>query len=648
MAESLERTASPRTFDNTSDWFRINNAWQFRPPMDLHGTVDPGTVEAASGHTFVITLRVGPDLVIPTGAHLTMEVPTTWEMHLGNGFRRAVKTVGSRAQNRVGYGAFTDAECSDPNVTLDLVASWGRHMDLVDVVITHGEVRPGESIRITLGPPDGNLVQVQKHAQVAILTTAVDTVGDGTYRRAATYPTITVIGAAADRFRVVAPAVAHAGTLFPVRVLPVDVYAHNPAGRYRGMPRIHGSAGLIAPDTVAIGDEHAIGRYGMTASAFTSWSQQPGIHALTITDPVRGLIGKSNPIGVDFLPDRGIYFGELHSQMWDSMGTGTTEEFFEWGRDVALLDFCAPANHYGRRVEVTDDVWQRLVDTCNAYDDPGCFATMVSYEWGGTGGSGHKNVYYRGASGDFHHWYRRIHKSPEDLWNALDGQDALTIPHHTKFGSPTDWSYRNDRQQRLVEICSQWGISEEGGPHSIQAALAMGHRLGFVGGTDSHHGLANQGEYHVNDGNGLACVHATALTRDAIWQALHDRRCYATTGDRILLDVTMELDGRTYPMGSDVEVGRIADGPRRLRVRVAGTASLDRIEVLRNNDVQFTATPNTDTWEGGWTDADPLNAITLTPTFDDDRPFVFYYVRLTQANRQRAWSSPIWLTERAA
>ena len=121
------------------------------------------------------------------------------------------------------------------------------------------------------------------------------------------------------------------------------------------------------------------------------------------------------------------------------------------------------------------------------------------------------------------------------------------MPHHPKSMGGADWSFRNDRYQRLVEICSKWDIAEESGPRSVQTALAMGHRLGFVGGTDSHYGLANQGSYHVNDGNGLACVVAPKLTRAAIWQALYDRRCYATTGDRILLDFTSD----DKPMGSD-------------------------------------------------------------------------------------------------
>ena len=41
-----------------------------------------------------------------------------------------------------------------------------------------------------------------------------------------------------------------------------------------------------------------------------------------------------------------------------------------------------------------------------------------------------------------------------------------------------------------------------------------------------------------------------------------------------------------------------------------------------------------------------MRPLALDPSFEYDRPFVFYYVRVTQANRQLAWSSPIWLTQR--
>jgi len=96
-------------------------------------------------------------------------------------------------------------------VGLDLFASYGRILDLVDIVVRQGEIVAGERICLTLGAPAGNLVQVQKHAQVAILPVGVDLLGDGAYRRAARHPALKVVGAHAERLRVFLPSVAAAG-----------------------------------------------------------------------------------------------------------------------------------------------------------------------------------------------------------------------------------------------------------------------------------------------------------------------------------------------------------------------------------------------------------------------------------------------------
>lgn len=636
----------PRIFDDSSDWIKgITRAWQHLPPVDMRAAITPQEVEAASGHTFVITLTVGPGLVLAAGAHLTVEIPESWDCHLGNCYRRGVQTLVSRDQIRAGYGAFADVACTNADVQLALAISYGRHLDLLDVVVQAGTLQTDDEVRITMGAPDGNLLQAQKFAQTAVFSIGVDGDGTGAYRRIASFPTVKVVGAgAADRFRVFAPAVVRPGETFDARVLPVDIYSFNPATNYAGEAQVFAPAGVETVDRVAV--DTAARPLGETLSVT---AKTTGVHTVSVFDPMTGNSGKSNPIGVGFLADRGdcddvgVFFGEMHSQMWHSMGTGTTEEFFGWGRDVAGLDFCAPANHYNWRFEVTDDIWQGLVADCNRFNDPGSFVTLVSYEWGGIGGSGHKNIYYRGDSGPFHFWYQGEHENPDALWQdmAARGLEALTVPHHPKSMGGSDWRFRNDRYQRLVEICSLWDIAEESGPLSVQAALAMGHRLGFVGGTDSHYGLANQGSFHVNDGNGLACVVAPELTREAIWQALHDRRCYATTGDRILLDFT--IDGE--PMGSENSVELAGAGPRTLRMRAAGTAPITRVEVIRNSEVVFSAGPQSDVWEEEWTDTSDLAAVAFAPTFPDDRPFVYYYLRIFQANRQRAWSSPIWFTQ---
>ena len=99
-------------------------------------------------------------------------------------------------------------------------------------------------------------------------------------------------------------------------------------------------------------------------------------------------------------------------------------------------------------------------------------------------------------------------------------------------------------------------------------------------------------------------------------------------------------------MGTDLAADIKEYPPRRFAMRVAGTYRIDQVELLRNNEVIFCSEPGSDVWEGEWTDAEPLEGLVLKPTFPDDRPFVFYYLRVTQGNRQSAWASPIWLTGR--
>ncbi|MEZ4324474.1 MAG: DUF3604 domain-containing protein [Polyangiales bacterium] len=81
---------------------------------------------------------------------------------------------------------------------------------------------------------------------------------------------------------------------------------------------------------------------------------------------------------------------------------------------------------------------------------------------------------------------------------------------------------------------------------------------------------------------GLVAVHATARSRDAIWEALRARRVYGTSGDRILLWFDIVDGDGTLPMGSVVSRGAAPT----FRVRAAGSFEQiagcppDRIEAL--------------------------------------------------------------------
>jgi hypothetical protein len=75
--------------------------------------------------------------------------------------------------------------------------------------------------------------------------------------------------------------------------------------------------------------------------------------------------------------------------------------------------------------------------------------------------------------------------------------------------------------------------------------------------------------------------------------------------------------------------------------RVAG---INPVERLLSNEVHFSARPSAEQRDGVWIDGASVRPLALASTFQNDRPLLFYYLRVIQANRQQAWSSPIWLT----
>jgi hypothetical protein len=73
----------------------------------------------------------------------------------------------------------------------------------------------------------------------------------------------------------------------------------------------------------------------------------------------------------------------------------------------------------------------------------------------------------------------------------------------------------------------------------------------------------------------LTAVELPALTRAALWDALKSRRCYATTGERILLSLT----AGAARMGDDIRVARVPP----FDVDVEGTAPIETIEFYRDD-----------------------------------------------------------------
>ena len=269
--------------------------------------------------------------------------------------------------------------------------------------------------------------------------------------------------------------------------------------------------------------------------------------------------------------------------------------------------------------------------------------------------TGHKNVYFPVPDPPL-----LKAGSAEELWEVIGDRECMVISHHPNCHSESvprtgwgtyDFDSINPRYERLIEICQNRGsfeVDEIGGAvylgghgSSVQDALARGLRLGFVGGTDTHVGLA--GEHRSALGGldpeevvmgGFTAILAEELTRESLWEALQARRCYATLASHILLSV--KLNG--HWMGAELTEAQV--GPERtLDIKVAGARELTAVEIVRNNETVERFDCDGVLFEETWTDAEPLAQI---PRLGDPKT-VFYYVRVTQCDRRLAWSSPIWV-----
>ncbi|MCK4283454.1 MAG: DUF3604 domain-containing protein [Candidatus Brocadiae bacterium] len=388
-----------------------------------------------------------------------------------------------------------------------------------------------------------------------------------------------------------------------------------------------------------------------------------GVHRLTVTDRRTGRETQANPVlCTRAAADTRVFWGMIHGHTEMSDGTGSLEYYFRQIRDEAGLDFAAPGDH-DHLWETPDAFWRITSNTVARWNDPGRFVVFLGYEWAKwrQNGDGDRNVYYLHDHRPMYRSDDGNYPSPPDLFEALRGETAIVIPHHTGHaGNFCDWKDHAPERERLVEIYQTRGSyetsEEEGNPVPERAAtppvptgyvcraLAMGWRVGFTAGGDDHAGHAGT-EFPADRPDrykaGLMAVEAEARTRPAIWRALWNRRVVATTGPRMLL--TWRLNG--HPMGAELSAAAETElaERRRLDIEFHGTAGVERVDVIRNNDVVKTFSPAGMDHRLRWEDTAPLHEVCLPPARFCPNPFCFYYIRVTQTDGEVAWASPIWI-----
>jgi hypothetical protein len=393
------------------------------------------------------------------------------------------------------------------------------------------------------------------------------------------WPAIRVTGRPeVSRVTALAPSVVAVGERFDLTVRTEDRFGNRSTGP------IPGFEVRLRDRTIA-----NVAEGGAAVARVTNLSlREPGVARLEVRASRGGLRAVSNPIRVESDPQHRVLWGETHGHSGYAEGQGGGEQFFEYAQEDARLDFVSLTDHDDN---LDDAEWREMGDLSRRYTAGGELVAFLGYEWSSYRDlGGHHNVLFRTAPDR-----RRVpnQEAPrlEDLYAGLraqnDERDVIVIPHAHQAG---DWTMNDSGIEKVVEIASMHGTFEWFGNRYLQ----NGFEVGFVSASDDHRskpGLA-PGLFISPQvqGGGLAAVLAPARTPDAIFDALRSKQAYATSGDRILLAATLN--------GQVMGTRQGATERRRIRCAVAGTAPIDRIDVVRNGEVvlarNYLSTPLTD------------------------------------------------------
>lgn len=427
--------------------------------------------------------------------------------------------------------------------------------------VTDGFLKEGDTITIVMGDTSEGSPGIR--AQTFMETEHefrlyIDPFGSKRYILAPNIPKVRIIPTVANEMHVILPSKINKDEEFDIVIRILDKYG-NPCHNFEDIVKLSMigiESGLKFPEKVI----------------FTKKDKGvKRVKALAIKNEnyyLKGISSKFNAISncmmVEDDNEYKLYWADMHGQTDFTVGTGSLDEYFSFAREVACIDV---TGWQGNDFQIDDRKWLEVRQKTKEYYEPNKFVTFLGYEWSGnTPGGGDHNIYFLDDNETFYpssNWldWEGTTKLSEnafpvsELWEKAEGRkDFMAIPHiGGRYGN---LDYYSEEFIPCIEIHSHHGTFE----WFIEEAMKRRLKVGFVGSSDDHtcrpgmsYPLSKDGKASSFDvASGYAAIYAKELTREGIWEALKARRCYATTFNRLFLDV--RVDG--HYMGEEITLNK--------------------------------------------------------------------------------------------
>lgn len=390
---------------------------------------------------------------------------------------------------------------------------------------------------------------------------------------------------------------------------------------------------------------------------------EPGFYTIQLLNTKTKEIFRSAPILCFAENPKHLFWGLTHGESERIDSTENIENCLRHFRDDRAANFYV-TSPFENQEETSAETWKLISQNVAEFDEADRFATFLGFQWIGVKGEeGLRQIVHLKDGKQLLHRKDPKYSSLKKIYKSFSPKELLSIPSFT-MGKGFEFDFKNfdPEFERVVEIYNSWGSSEcvkkegnelainsknkqgiqEQAEGSIQKALLNNCRFGFVAGGLDDRGIYSDfyNEDQEQYSPGLTAIIAGEHSKAALAEALYNRSCYATTGERIILGLSLA----GVPMGGETSTAtkhglRVN---RHLSGYVAGTDNIKKIEIIRNGKVIKTFEPKGYSFDFTYDDMTPLEKIVITPK-DKKPPFAYYYLRVVQEDGHTAWSSPIWV-----